>query len=282
MGGKGETCHVISFVSQKGGQAKSTLSNALAYYLADLGSRVLLVDLDSQATQTEIFGFNPKDFWGDNIHNIVNIFRRKEFQPIRVGDFGDGFVDLAPAHSNLWYEAENTPSGKDMMLKRYIDKIKNNYDYIIVDTKGGASTLMANSLVAADTIAVPIVTSFLDEAATDDLFDIIQGTIEAYDLEKKRIILIPSRFNKQQTGSNRSLSSLKDVAPLLIKDMDIASEVRVTEAFPSRSAIAESFAHDCKFIQNYLKKIPKTSSGSIFLAMDNIFGNITGQLKGDV
>lgn len=265
-----KTARVISFVTQKGGQGKSTLSNALVYALKEEGYKVLLIDFDSQASQTITFNLDPKTFW-DPAHpsNIVKMFRREPVEAISI----EKNVDLIPSHYDLWSSAEAASTAKDMMLKRFTESVSSKYDYIVVDAKGGASTLMTNAVLAADTIVVPVVTSFLDEAATTSFFDTIEGILEAYSATDKKFVVIPNNYNKSTSNDKETLAVLNTVLPALLRGRAFFSNFCVTQPFPRKTIVASAFAYS-SFLQPYIKTAPKAVGNELLLVLDDIVNKI--------
>lgn len=266
---------VVGFISQKGGQGKTTLSNALAYELKEQGRKVLLIDFDSQASQTVVQRLNPIAYVDpSNPSNITKMFRREAVEPIGVDDG----VDLIPSNPELWSAAEAAPTAKDVMLKRFIESLGDKYDYVIVDTTNGAGTLMNNTILASDILVIPVATSYLDEAATGDLFGIIESTVEAYCAKSKRLVLVPNQFNKTTANDRESMNSINTVAPALLRGRPCFSDVVVTQAMPRKTVIASAFAYS-SFLQPYIKTASRAVSNEIFLVLDDIIRKIINEEK---
>ena len=94
---------VIVTADQKGGVGKSTTSNFIAYELALKKNRVLLIDWDSQASQTNsFFGLKDVDYTGDNQSNIVNMFNGKSVKPLKISDgINKASFDFIPSNEEL-------------------------------------------------------------------------------------------------------------------------------------------------------------------------------------
>ena len=146
--------HVIAFINQKGGVGKSTSVLNVASYLAAYGKYVLIVDLDPQANATSGLGINPADRqW--NLYHVLTAGLVPTEAVIRTGVLG---VDLIPAHQDLagaGIELVNQPN-REFKLETAINSIRNNYDYILIDSPPSLGLLTVNGLVAADHVIIPV------------------------------------------------------------------------------------------------------------------------------
>ncbi len=147
-------CRIISVANQKGGVGKTTTSINLSSCLAEKGKKVLLIDADPQGNSTSGVGLNKNEltntlytvFLGENELNEV-IFKT---------DFENLFV--VPSNMNL-SGAEIELIGvenREYILKDSINKIINDYDFIIIDCPPSLNLITINALTASDTVLVPI------------------------------------------------------------------------------------------------------------------------------
>ena len=145
---------VIAFINQKGGVGKSTSVLNVASYLAAYGKYVLIVDLDPQANATSGLGINPADRqW--NLYHVLTAGLVPTEAVTRTGILG---VDLIPAHQDLagaGIELVNQPN-REFKLETAINSIRNNYDYILIDSPPSLGLLTVNGLVAADHVIIPV------------------------------------------------------------------------------------------------------------------------------
>lgn len=149
---------VIAIANQKGGVGKTTTSVNLSACLADLGKKVLLVDLDPQGNSTSGFGFDKTKI-------------KQSIYDVLVNDAPIEGVILQTKVENLWLlpatiqlagaEIELVSiMSRETKLKRVLDKIKYSYDYIIIDCPPSLGLLTINSLTAANSVLVPIQCEF--------------------------------------------------------------------------------------------------------------------------
>ena len=131
-----ENCEVIAITNQKGGVGKTTTAASLGIGLANQGKKVLLIDLDPQASLTLSLGQNNPDNLpvtvSDVMRNIIDDGELTEPVPVIKSDEG---VDLLPANIELCgveVQLVNEMS-REQILKTYIETVKKDYDYILVD-----------------------------------------------------------------------------------------------------------------------------------------------------
>lgn len=151
-------CKVIAIENQKGGTGKSTTALNLGVGLVREGKRVLLIDEDPQGSLSVSVGITRPDELEVTIANVlINIMEDEQFDD----DYGiihceEGF-DLLPSNIELsGVEASMiTAMSREFVLKTYVDQIRENYDYILIDCSPSLGILPINALVAADSIIVP-------------------------------------------------------------------------------------------------------------------------------
>lgn len=145
---------VVSIANQKGGVGKTTTSINLGASLAAEGKRVLVIDLDPQGNATSGLGIQHRDLEGSVYDVIVNdksIDDCTEPTAVRNLFVVPATIDLAGA------EIELVPAfSREMKLKRGIDEVKGDYDYIIIDCPPSLGLLTVNALAASDDVIVPV------------------------------------------------------------------------------------------------------------------------------
>lgn len=145
---------VIAIANQKGGVGKTTTSTNLSASLAELGKKVLVVDIDPQGNATSGLGIDK-----NNLENtLYELFVGEcELEECLISDALEN-LSVLPSNVNL-SGAEIELIGVDKreyILKKNIEKIRDNYDYIIIDCPPSLNILTVNALSAADSVLVPI------------------------------------------------------------------------------------------------------------------------------
>ena len=157
-------CRVIAISNQKGGVGKTTTTVNLGIGLARQGKKVLLIDADPQGSLTASLGYVEPDEIGTTLATIMMaIINEKEFE------ITDGIlhhkenVDLLPANielSALEVTMGNVMS-RELIMKEYIEAVRTEYDYILIDCMPSLGLMTINALVAADSVLIPVQAAYL-------------------------------------------------------------------------------------------------------------------------
>ncbi len=244
---------VISIGNEKGGTAKTTTSFITAGVLSQRGYKVLLIDFDPSATQTMLMGLDANNYKGENIHNIANIFEYKQIQPIQINEN----LYFIPSNDELTNKSHNpTIPGKDLILKKFVKSVREEYDYIIIDGPPNDIVLINNIAMAADILVIPVATSTLEEKKTPDFLEKINRVYQAYETAPKKICFAPVRYRANQKTDNAVLDVLNTDAVTFTKSLGSLVDVNVytLNPLPERTAIANSMGEQ-KFLKDYIDDI---------------------------
>lgn len=159
---------IITIANQKGGVGKTTTASALGAGLLKKGKKVLFIDLDPQMNLTSSLGFNSNT---SNIYDVL-LGKLKINEVIQIKDKKHmiaGSRNLSSADTEF-----NLP-GREYKLRRAIEKLKNDYDYVIIDTPPALGTLTINALTACDSV---IITAEADMSSIQGILQ-LKETIDA-------------------------------------------------------------------------------------------------------
>jgi chromosome partitioning protein len=147
---------VIAFTNQKGGVAKTTTTLNLAVAFVEKGHRVLCIDLDPQANLTMSQGIDPDSLETSMYDVLVSHISIREVIRKREVDIACASIDLAGAEI-----AMSTQIGRERSLEKALAPVKEDYDFICIDTPPSLGLLTINALTAADKVIVPVQCEYL-------------------------------------------------------------------------------------------------------------------------
>lgn len=243
---------IISFFNQAGGMGKTTLTANVGYHLGVLEKKVLLVDMDPQASLTYCCGLEPRKLNA----TIENALIDKVDPYIAKEWYG---TDLIPANSNL---AAVDSDLKQMdnwhfKLKEILSALREQYDYILIDCPPSLGPLSLMSLIASTHLIIPVKTNAKGLEGTEDLRETITGVISKANRRLRVIGAIPTMFDGRTNHDRKSLARIrKEFGKLPVfppipeaTDLDNAWDARQPIAVFSKNHIVVQFFSD---IANFL------------------------------
>jgi chromosome partitioning protein len=147
---------VIAFANQKGGVAKTTTTLNLAVAFAEAGHRVLAVDMDPQGNLTMSQGIDPDTVEKSMYHVLVDGMPIRDVIRKREIDVACASIDLAGAEI-----AMSMKIGRERSLEKALKEVRDDYDFVCIDTPPSLGLLTINALTAADKVIVPVQCEYL-------------------------------------------------------------------------------------------------------------------------
>ena len=167
---------IIAVVNQKGGTGKTTTTENLGVGLALEGKKVLLVDTDPQASLTVSLGNPCPDDLSPTLSDLMGkIMMENPIAPDEGILHHPEGVDLVPSNielSGMEVALVNAMS-RETILRQYLDTVKQNYDYILLDCMPSLGMLTVNALAAADNVLIPVQAAYLPAKGLEQLLETI-------------------------------------------------------------------------------------------------------------
>lgn len=203
-------CKVIAIANQKGGVGKTTTTSNLGIGLAKQGKRVLLIDADAQGSLTASLGFTEPDKLEETLATVMtNIINDEGMEP----DYGilkhDEGIDLMPGNielSGLEVSLVNVMS-RELVLRSYIERVRAEYDYILIDCMPSLGMITINVFACANSILIPVQAAYLPVKGLEQLIKTI-GKVKRQINPKLAIEGILLTMVDSRTNYARDISAL--------------------------------------------------------------------------
>ncbi len=218
---------IIAIANQKGGVGKTTTAINLGGCMGVLEYKTLIVDADPQANATSGVGLDPK-----NTKNIYDCLINQVHPADLIIKTENPNLDILPSHIDLVgaeLEMINLPN-REHMLKMALDKIKDNYDFIIIDCSPSLGLITVNALTAADSVMVPVQCEYFALEGLGKLLNtikIVQGRLNP-SLEIEGIVL--TMYDTRLRLANQVVDEVKTHFQELVFDTVIHRNTKLGEA----------------------------------------------------
>lgn len=269
----------LAVANQKGGVAKTTTTHALGVGMAELGRKVLLVDLDPQASLTWACGVDP-DALEVSIHDVL-LKRAKAVDalielatPEPVDASGKviqgranaqaalhllpSTIDLAGAELNLL-----TKTGREYVLRRALSKVVADYDEVLIDCPPSLGILTINGLTAADEVLIPLQCESLSQRGVGQLLDTIDDvrdyTNDELTVRGAVATMFDSRTNLahdvvEQVGKEYDVAVLEPYVPKSVKVAEAPGQGKSILTHARRSASSMAYRKLAKQLAGKARK----------------------------
>lgn len=219
---------ITAVANQKGGVAKTTTAHALAAGLVELGRRVLVVDLDPQASLSWAMGLEPDELEA-SVHDVL--MGRVAAEEIL---YESGGIDLVPASIELAGSEVHlhTRTGREYVLRRALDGVVDGYDHVIIDCPPSLGILTVNALTAAHRVLIPVRAETLSQRGVDQ-FQATVGDVRLYTNPALELAGVLITMFEARTRLGREVVERLREAGLPVWDPPVPRSVRVAEA-PAR------------------------------------------------
>ena len=230
---------VLAVANQKGGVAKTTTVASLGAALAELGQRVLLVDLDPQACLTFSLGIDPEDL-ELSVHHVLTKGLEATEAIVRTEDGVDllpATIELARAEADLL-----TRTGREHVVKMALEDLE--YDWVLLDCPPSLGVLTVAALTAAQGVLIPLQCETLSHRGVGQLLDTVHDVRRFTNPGLEVWGVLPTLYDGRTNHARAVLENISETYQLDVIEPPIPKSIRFAEApAAGRSILGTTRAH---------------------------------------
>ena len=219
---------IISFSNQKGGVGKTTTCVNMAAYLSKAGKKVLLIDLDPQGNATTGLGFS-KSTLKKSVYNVL--IEEEDVKDNVLPTELDGLyilpanIDLAGSEVELVYK-----KSREKVLKMALDKMKKDYDFLLIDCPPSLGLLTINALAAADSVIIPIQSEYYALEGLSQLMNSVALVRQHLNKELRVEGVVLTMYDGRSLISKQIAAEIKKYFTKKLDEIVIPRNIRLAEA----------------------------------------------------
>lgn len=260
-------CKTIAVCNQKGGVGKTTTTVNLGVALVMLGKKVLLVDADPQGDLTTCLGFNGDTLEETLFNKMYGIALGNKSEPFKGILHHKEGVDLVPSSSEM-FDLETslvTAMNREVILRKYLDEVKGEYDYILIDSTPSLGMMNLNALSAADSVIIPVQAQYLPAKCMTQLLRTVGRVREHINpklqIEGILLTIVDRRTNlakstveaiRENFGS--MIKIYNSQIPMAIKAAEVASKGESIFAYEPNSSVSKAYTEFAKEVLADVRK----------------------------
>ena len=219
---------VISITNQKGGVGKTTSAINIAYFLAKMGLRTLLIDFDPQGNATSGLGIDKSQL-ETTMSDVISGEKTLRDVIVDTGFAGLKLAPSTPILANTEVELANA-KGRFTRLKNAIESIRDDFDFVILDSPPSLSLLTVNGFIASDYLVLPVQAEFYAMEGLGQLLESMKLVRKGMNPNLELLGVLPTMVDSRTTLSGQVYEEIKKFFPGKVFSTPIARNIRLAEA----------------------------------------------------